>query len=143
MTFEAEARYTITDGYEESFSKNELGQKLTTGKFTISYRGDLEGEGHLMELKNHVSDEYISVYGLERFTGAVNGQKGSFVLEYTGHYQHGRLKSTRKIVANSGEGDLKFISGFINFDFNNAKNMVLRLAYNLPENHVAESTFPH
>ncbi|WP_158281222.1 DUF3224 domain-containing protein [Dyadobacter jejuensis] len=133
MTLKAEVAYQITDGYEESFSKNELGHKLTTGKFTIAYSGDVEGEGHLMELKNHGNEDEATVYGLERFVGSVHGISGSFVLEYTGKYENGLLHSTRRIVKNSGTGELQNIEGYIAFSHANAKEMKFTLRFKLPQ----------
>tara|TARA_R110002124_G_scaffold284982_1_gene462940 strand:+ start:755 stop:1189 length:435 start_codon:yes stop_codon:yes gene_type:complete len=132
MNFSATANYIITDGYEETYSKNENGQKLTTGRFTIAYQGEMNGEGHLMELKNHLSIGEISVYGLERFIGEVNGYLGTFVLEYSGRYVDGQLQSVRKIVPGSGTDQLANIEGEIKFTFQNAIDTNLKLDYSLP-----------
>lgn len=129
MKLSASATFHITDGYEESFSKNENGQKLTTGKFSIFYVGELSGESVLMELKNYLNDKKASIYGLERFTGELAGRSGSFVLEHSGHWENGAMTSTKKIVAGTGTNELAGLRGEVIFNSGENKDFHLRLDY--------------
>lgn len=129
MTLTASAVFHITDGYEESFSKNENGQKLTTGKFFIFYEGEISGESVLMELKNYQNDKKATIYGLERFSGAIAGKKGSFVIEHTGSLENGLITSVRKIVAGSATNELTGLRGEAVFNSGEAKEFHLNLNY--------------
>ena len=133
MKLSASAVFHITDGYEESFSKIENGQKLTTGKFFIFYEGDLSGESVVMELKNYLNDKKAIVYGLERFTGAVAGKSGSFVLEHSGSFENGVINSTRKVVAGSGTNELAGLRGEAVFKSGESKEFHLTLNYSFIE----------
>ena len=133
MNLSASAIFHITDGYEESFSKNENGQKLTTGKFYIFYKGEIAGESVLMELKNYLNDKKATVYGLERFTGAISGKTGSFVLEHSGKFENGAVTSTRKIVVGSGTNELAGIQGEAQFNSGESKEFHLTLTYYFPD----------
>lgn len=129
MKLSASAVFHITDGYEESFSKNENGQKLTTGKFYIFYEGELSGESVLMELKNYLNEKKASVYGLERFTGELAGKSGSFVLEHSGSFENGTLTSTKKVVVGSGTNELAGLRGEAVFNSGKTKEFHLKLDY--------------
>ncbi|MDQ6481465.1 DUF3224 domain-containing protein [Dyadobacter sp. LHD-138] len=129
MKLSASAVFHITDGYEESFSKNENGQKLTTGKFFIFYEGELSGESVLMELKNYLNEKKASVYGLERFTGELAGKSGSFVLEHSGIFENGTLTSTKKVVVGSGTNELAGLRGEAVFNSGKTKEFHLKLDY--------------
>ncbi len=129
----ANATFFVTDGYEEFFSKNENGEKLTTGKFTIVYEGEMKGESILMELKNNMSKANTTVYGLERFTGVIAGRTGSVVFEHKGNYENGLVTTVRKIVPGSGTNELVGIVGEILFTSKNAKEYHLTLNYNFTE----------
>jgi hypothetical protein len=129
MKLSASAVFHITDGYEESFSKNENGQKLTTGKFFIFYEGVLSGESVLMELKNYLNDKRASIYGLERFSGELAGRSGSFVLEHTGNLENGAITSTRKVVAGTGTNELAGLRGEVIYYSGEKKEFHLKLDY--------------
>jgi len=133
MNLSASAVFHITDGYEESFSKNENGQKLTTGKFYIFYQGDIVGESVMMELKNYLNDKKATVYALERFTGVVAGKSGSFVLEHSGSFENGVITSTRKIVAGSGTNELAGLRGEAYFNSGESREFHLTLQYSFIE----------
>jgi len=93
------------------FAENAEGPKLSTGNFTLTYDGDLKGEGILRELWLFHSDSYGEVYGLERITGSIAGKQGSFITEHKGELKNGFLTKKIKIINGSGTGDLKGIHG--------------------------------
>ncbi len=129
MTLSASAVFHITDGYEESFSKIDNGQKLTTGKFFIFYEGELSGESVIMELRNYHHDKKATLYGLERFTGTLAGKSGSFVLEHAGVFENGVINSTRKVIAGSGTNELAGLRGEAVFNSGESKVFQLTLNY--------------
>jgi len=133
MKLSASAVFHITDGYEESFSKNENGQKLTTGKFFIFYEGEIAGESVLMELKNYLNDKKATIYGLERFNGTIAGKSGSFVLEHSGTFENNVITSVRKIVPGSGTNELAGVRGEGVFNSSESKEFHLTLQYSFPD----------
>lgn len=133
MKLTATAAFHVTDGYEEFFSKNERGEKLTTGKFTIVYEGEISGESILMELKNNLHSGIPTVYGLERFTGEIAGKAGSVVFEHKGYYDNGQVTTVRTIVPGSGTNELIDLRGEIHFTTTNAREYHITLEYSFVE----------
>ena len=86
-----------------------------------------------MELKNYLNDKKATVYGLERFTGAISGKTGSFVLEHSGKFENGAVTSTRKIVVGSGTNELAGIQGEAQFNSGESKEFHLTLTYYFPD----------
>lgn len=111
----ARSVFKISHGHEEPFSETE-GMKLTSGKFHMTYSGEIDGEGVLMELKHYSSKDTATVYGLERISGRIHSKQGSFILEHVGKFENGILRSRRTVVPGSGTGDLINLRGEINFD---------------------------
>ena len=109
----ASATLRIKRGKERPFSMVKDGPKLTQGIFTTIYRGELQGEGILAELKVYYSESSATIYGLERITGTLAGKSGSFVLEHDGTLENGVLKSKRTVLPGAGTGDLAGLRGQI------------------------------
>jgi hypothetical protein len=76
------------------------------------YRGDLDGGGtaHLLgaETATAGSGGYVA---LELVTGSLQGRKGTFVLQHSGHMQRGAMLMRASIMPDSGTGELAGLSG--------------------------------
>jgi len=76
------------------------------------YHGDLEatGAGQMLTAGTEVkgSGAYVAI---ERVTGTLKGQYGSFVLQHSGIMSQGAGQLTISVVPDSGAGQLKGISG--------------------------------
>jgi hypothetical protein len=76
------------------------------------YHGDLEGAAQGQMLTNGVSSNGSGVYvAVEKFTGSLNGRKGTFFLHHTGVMNRGTPQLTISVVPDSGTGQLAGIAG--------------------------------
>ena len=86
----------------------------TLGRMSIDkqYHGDLDGtsKGQMLTAGTEVkgSAGYVA---MERFTGTLNGRKGSFVLQHTGTMDRSALQLTITVVPDSGTDQLAGITG--------------------------------
>ncbi|MGC2269867.1 MAG: DUF3224 domain-containing protein [Candidatus Acidiferrales bacterium] len=86
----------------------------TLGQMSLDkqYHGDLEGasKGQMLTAATEVkgSAGYVA---MERFTGTLNGRKGSFVLQHTGTMNRGALQLSVTVVPDSGTGELVGLTG--------------------------------
>lgn len=77
----------------------------------LTYRGGLEGEGILEELKVHFTDTRAEIYGVQRFTGKLGDQTGSFVLTHRGRLMNDVIASKMSVVPGSATEGLKGLRG--------------------------------
>ena len=86
----------------------------TLGQMSLDkqYHGDLDGtsKGQMLTAGTDVkgSAGYVA---MERFTGTLNGRKGSFVLQHTGTMNRGALQLTITVVPDSGTAELVGLTG--------------------------------
>mgnify|MGYP000487920884 CR=1 FL=1 len=96
---------------ESPFSEIPEGPKLTKASCVLEYRGELEGEGVLEELKVNFTQGRAAMYGLQRVTARLGDTQGSFVLHYNSSLKNGVLISKQVVVPGSGTGGLKGLRG--------------------------------
>ena len=106
----AHARFAIKSWDEKPYSE-EHGIKLTRATVTKTYTGDITGDGHVEYLMVYRADGSAAFVGIERVSGKLMGKHGSFVLRRTGVFEGGLAKEDYTIIAGSGTGELKGISG--------------------------------
>lgn len=75
------------------------------------YQGDLVGTGVGQMISKRTKNGSAVYYAIEEFTGEIQGKKGNFTLLHHGSIQQGEQTLTIKIMAGSGDGELKTISG--------------------------------
>ncbi|MFZ1973986.1 MAG: DUF3224 domain-containing protein [Candidatus Acidiferrales bacterium] len=86
----------------------------TLGRMSLDkqYHGDLDGtsKGQMLTAGTDVkgSAGYVA---MERFTGALNGRKGSFVLQHTGTMNRSALQLSITVVPDSGTDQLAGLTG--------------------------------
>lgn len=83
-------RMSLDKQYHDGLDGTSKGQMLTAGT-------DVKG-----------SAGYVA---MERFTGTLDGRKGSFVLQHTGTMNRGALQLSITVVPDSGTGELVGITG--------------------------------
>ena len=109
-TSKATGTFTISNWDEQPYAEAEGAPKLTHARVTISYRGELEGEGtYGLLMVYHQADATYT--GYERFTGSLGGRSGSFVLRLEGGFEDGAARTTWTVVEGSGTGDLEGLKG--------------------------------
>jgi hypothetical protein len=91
----------------------------TLGRMTIDkqFRGDLEGQskGEMLTAGTAIKNSaaYVAV---ERVTGTLNGQRGTFALHHTGIMNRGQPSLTISVVPDSGTGELTGLTGTMTID---------------------------
>lgn len=131
MTTSANSIFKIAKWDESAYDESEGQPKLTRASVTKLYTGDLEGEGALVMLMTYRLDDTAQFVGLERFTGTLGGRAGSFVLEHTGSFANGIVKSTWTVVPGSGTGELAELTGSITFEAGHAEQFPVSFEYTL------------
>lgn len=87
------------------------GTNLFRVEILHNYEGIIEGEGSIQYLIAENKDLTGSILALERVVGSVAGKTGSFVLQQTGTFDHGKLKLTLMVVPGSGTDQLSGLRG--------------------------------
>jgi hypothetical protein len=105
------AQFAIKSWDEKPYSEGADLPKLTRASVTKTFTGDLEGEGHVEYLMMYRSDGSATFVGLERITGRLGGNAGTFVLQRTGAFEGGQAKESYSVVADSGTGALRGLKG--------------------------------
>ena len=107
----ANAHFAIERWDEKPYSEGPDQPKLTRASVTKTYTGDIEGDGQVEYLMMYRGDGSATFLGLERVVGRIGGKSGSFVLQRTGVFEGGQAKESYSVVAGSGTGDLRGLSG--------------------------------
>lgn len=95
------------------------------GRMTISkaWHGDLEGASVGQMLSGgDVTKGSAGYVAIEKFTGTLNGRKGSFILQHSGTMTRGVGQLTITVVPDSGTDQLNGISGKLGIKIENGKH---------------------
>ncbi len=87
------------------------GRKVTRVFAKFKYSGALEGASELEYLMAYGADEKGRYSGLERVTGALNGQAGTFVVQHSGTFDATGVTNHWQIVEHTGTGALENLQG--------------------------------
>ena len=110
MTGKATGTFTISGWDEQPYAEDEGAPKLTHARVTITYSGELDGEGSygLLMVYQQADATYT---GYERFSGSLGGRSGSFVLRLEGGFEQGAARTAWTVVEGTGTGDLAGLRG--------------------------------
>ena len=120
-TYKATGRFTVSSWSEETFADVD-GEGTTAGetyypdrglshaRVGYAYTGEIEGASTLSYLIAYKPGG-APVLGLERFTGSVGGQDGSFVLQHVGGQDAGSVWTHLEVVPGLGTGGLQGLRG--------------------------------
>ncbi|MFF5172865.1 DUF3224 domain-containing protein [Micromonospora sp. NPDC000089] len=111
MTTRAEGTFTLDSWDQEAYDEAE-GAVLGEARITKTFSGDLTGTSATRILMCRAQVETSAAYaGFERFTGALAGRKGSFVLHHdaVAEGETGSLSWT--VVPDSGTDELRGLRG--------------------------------
>jgi hypothetical protein len=111
MSTRATATFQVKTWEVKPYQELDGGAKLTRESVINSFQGDIEGESTLEYLMFYGEDGSASFVGLERIVGRVGGRSGSFVLQHSGTFEGGSVKSTYRVVPGSGTGELRGLRG--------------------------------
>lgn len=114
--------------------QDDKSEDKSIGRLTIDkqWQGDLEGAsaGQMLtggDLKTG-SAGYVA---MEKFTGTVNGRKGSLMFQHSATMTAGKGDLTITVVPNSGTDELKGIAGKLTIKIENGKHFY-DFEYSLP-----------
>ncbi|WP_248966154.1 DUF3224 domain-containing protein [Sphaerisporangium perillae] len=100
------------DGWEPETLDEREGATLSRVHVTKTFKGDLEGNSTAELITAMAQVEGSAAYvGFERFTGALHGRKGTFVLHHTATGSGGEQSLSWTILPDSGTGELRGIRG--------------------------------
>ena len=116
MNSESKGTFRIEDWNEEIISEVEGGPTLKRANVRKSYKGEIEGEGVVSYLFTYMNKDHADIYGLERFTGSVDGKRGTFVFEHKGEFINNKADIMLRVVEKSGTGELHDMVGHIHFE---------------------------
>jgi hypothetical protein len=108
---QATGTFEVTGGTEDPFDELDGGIKLTHASGTQTFSGDIDGDGAVHWLMLYRADKSAHFVGLQRITGSVGGQQGSFVLAAEGDHEAGASRIRWTVVGGSGSGALAGIAG--------------------------------
>lgn len=102
----------LSQGEPEEPAESGVGATLGRMSLRKQFEGDLQatGEGQMLTAMTTTqgSAGYVAI---ERVTGALQGRKGSFVLQHTGTMARGAQQLSITVVPDSGTGELAGLSG--------------------------------
>jgi uncharacterized protein DUF3224 len=95
------------------------------GRISIdkTFTGDLEATSHVEMLSAMTSVKGSAGYvAIERVTGTLQGQRGSFVLQHSGTMTRGAPQLTISVVPDSGSEGLTGIAGALTIEITDGKH---------------------
>lgn len=97
------------------------------------FSGDLAGtsKGQMLGSQSEAVKGSGGYVAMERFTGTLDGKKGSFVLQHIGTMQGGKFDLNVMVVPDSGTGELSGISGTFKIIVDGSKHSY-EFEYSLP-----------
>ncbi|MBE0370225.1 DUF3224 domain-containing protein [Pseudoalteromonas aurantia] len=109
-------KFTI-ESWQESDICKESTNETTIRSATIKkhYIGVLQGNSITHYSLCYLPDGSAIFTGIEVFTGEYNNCNGQFALSHEGKFEKGEAKGSLTVVAGSGIGQLKTISGHAHF----------------------------
>ena len=111
MKHTAHARFAITNWDEKGYSEGPELPRMTRASVRKTFTGDIEGEGEVEYLMMYRSDGSATFVGLERVSGRIGDQTGTFVLQRTGVFEGGQATESYAVVPGSGTGQLRGLRG--------------------------------
>lgn len=96
---------------EKTYAETDGGPTFTRASVSVSFSGDIEGEGAEEYLMVYPEDNFASFVGLEHVDGSIAGRSGSFAIQHRGTFAEGTLKSEWFVVPGSGTGELHGLRG--------------------------------
>lgn len=111
MSRHTEATFEIVDWAEDDILHADAGPKVTRAVVTMSFMGELQGEGSVEWLMSYDHEGAAHFVGLERILGRIGDDTGSFVLQHVGTFDGESAKADVLIVPGSGTDELRDLQG--------------------------------
>jgi len=111
MTTHATSTFEVKSWDETTVNDVDGRLKLTRASVSFAYAGALEGTSAMEYLMLYGDAGSAKVLGLERISGKLGGNEGTFVLEHRGGYADGTASGQVSVVEDSGTGALAGLRG--------------------------------
>lgn len=111
MATRGTATFEIGSWDENPILEREDGAKVTRAEVSMSFEGDLTGDGAVEWLMAYADDGTAIYVGVERIVGALGDKTGSFVVQHVGSFDGQIAKSDLTVVPGSGTGELDGLTG--------------------------------
>jgi hypothetical protein len=113
VTMSAEPPYDTVDGVA-----------LARASFDKKFSGPLDATSKVHMLAARTKIEGSAAYvAIERVSGALEGRRGTFVLQHTGVMNRGAQSLTVTVVPDSGTGELEGLSGRMSIQIVEGKHL--------------------
>ena len=133
MTHHATGQFDVKIAPE---GQPDTGDGSALGRMSLekTFRGGLEGpsKGTMLTASSTGTPGSAAYAAVERFTGTVDGKKGSFALVHRGTMSAAGQEMIISIVPDSGSGELKGIAGSLTITVAKDGTHHYDLAYTLP-----------
>ena len=106
-------------------------QKSTMAIIDVVFEGDLDAKAVTRYLMQYPDDANCHYSGYLAVTGTLDGKAGGFIIFELGTWTDGVARSDWQIVANSGTGALKGITGKGSYSAQHDKTVHYELSYQL------------
>lgn len=113
MQTQAAGKFTISGWNEQPYADEDSGDavKMTQADVTMTFEGDIEGNGRVLYIMAYLSDKAASFVGMQRVVGRLGDKSGSFMLQTQGTYGENMAQATWSVVPGSGTGELVGLRG--------------------------------
>lgn len=128
-TKRAEGTIQTTSWEPKPYEAPAEGPQLVIIEVTETFSGDLEGHGTVRFLQALRGDGSATFVGIERFTGALAGRRGTFLLQDAGTLEGTHVQGEWFVVPGSGTGELQGLTGRGGFEADVGKNARIWLDY--------------
>ena len=103
--------FEVSNMREDTLAELPDGGKLTHAGGDQKFSGSLEGEGVVDWFFFYRADKTARFVGMQRFDGALDGRKGTFVVEAIGDFTGTGSTGKWRVVESSGTGELDGLRG--------------------------------
>jgi hypothetical protein len=110
MSRQATGTFNI-ESWEDTPYDEKAGAKLSRTQVTKTFQGEVQGTSTAELLMAGAQEGSAAYVGLERVTGSVHGQNGSFVLMHFATMTRGEGVLVLSVVPDSGTDDLLGLTG--------------------------------
>lgn len=107
----AQAVVTVLNYQPTVYDEPTEGPVLSRIHVEESFSGDITGAGVAQIIQAARADGFASFAGIERVTGEIGGQRGTFLFQVAGTVQGNRVDGGLSVIAGSGTGELAGFRG--------------------------------
>lgn len=107
----AEGTFEIAGWDEDTYTEMDDDRKLSQADVTQEFTGDIEGSGSVRWQMCYRPDGTADWVGMQHVDGCIGDRSGSFVLRTVGIFDGAKAAGEWTVVAGSGTGALKTLSG--------------------------------